>query len=155
MPSQKKRLYDFLSEAIAAAGVGTPLYGAELRFTEFEYTDESDYGIALGNVVSDPRPGIGGVMDESDARLIVTTYTRLTGLERDERAPAYEQSKAIALKVAELMFNDNGLNNRTCNSWPGKLIDDYDQLSANHTHAVNNLYVVLNRSGKSLPEPWS
>lgn len=153
--TQKEKLHAFLRDAIDNAAGDSPLYGCQLRFTHFEFADEENYGICLGNVVSDTRPGPGGVMDEWDARLIVTTYARVTGIERDERLSAYAQSKAIALKVAELLWADNGLGGRTCNSWPGKLIDDYDQLSADQTHAVNNLYVVLNRSGANLPEPWS
>ena len=45
MSSQKKKLFDFLHDAITAAVAGNPLYNAQLRFSHFEYTDEEDFGI--------------------------------------------------------------------------------------------------------------
>lgn len=151
MPSQKKHLFDFLQAAIVTATAGDPLYQAQRRFTHFEYTDEEDFGVSLSNVVSSPAGGV-----EYDVRIIVTAYVRIKGIERDDRYDEYEQSKAMALKIAEHISNDDSLGGRTCRTLLGRLIDDVDdQISAGHVHAVNNLYVTVNWSGIPLSEPWS
>lgn len=148
--SEKQKLFDFLQAGIEAATDDSPLYNACLRFTHFDYTDEDDVGLLLSNVVSDPAGAV-----EYDARLIVTTYVRIGGVERNDRYEEYELSKALALKVSELIYDDDSLGGRTCRTIIGKLIDDVDdQLSAGQRHAVNNLYVTINWSGKPLPEPW-
>lgn len=147
--SQKYFLWEFLRDTIDAAQPDSPFYGARLRFTHFEYTDEEDFGICLGNVVSNPNGGV-----EYDARLIVTTYCRIGEVERDDRYDAYEQAKTLALAVQALLQNDPGLGGRTCSTRVGLLVDDFDELSAGQAHAVNNLYVVLNQISFDLPSPW-
>lgn len=151
MASEKKKLFDFIQEAIAAASGVNPLYQAALRFDHFDYTDEDDFGVLLSNVVSAPAGAV-----EYDARLIVTTYVRIKEVERNDRYDEYEQSKEMALEIANLISTDDSLGGRTCRTVLGRLIDDVDdQLSVGQTHAVNNLYVTVNWSGKDLPEPWS
>lgn len=152
--SQKGKLFDFLTDLIAAAGSGTPLHGVKLRFTPFEVTKEEEAGIHLSNVVSDPRPKSGGLTDEYDARLIVVTYARISGPQRDDRRTAYEKSNAMMLAVAGAILADEGLGNRTCNARVGKQIDDFESLAAGQMHAVNNLYVVLNSTGQPLAAPF-
>ncbi|HYE72271.1 MAG TPA: hypothetical protein VEF04_03030 [Blastocatellia bacterium] len=155
MSSQKKKLFDFLKDAITAARSSSdPLYKAKLRFTHFEYTDEDELGLCLSNAISEPGMGIDGV-SEFDVRLIITSYARIQGVERDDRYEPYEKSKAAILKVSELLLEDDGLGGRSCRTMVGQLVDDVDdQLSASQRHAVNNLYVILNWSGKEFPAPW-
>ena len=152
--SQKKHLYDFLTDLIAAAAINTPLQGVLLRFTPFEITDEDDAGIHLSNVVSDPRLKSGGLAEEYDARLVIVTYARIAGPERDERQAGYEKSNAMMRAVAAAIINDEGLGGRTCNARVGKQVDDFESLAADQIHAVNNLYVVLNSTGQELAAPF-
>lgn len=154
MSSEKKKLFDFLQEAINASSPDDPIHEAKLRFTHFEFTDEDDYGLILSNVVSQPGASGAGYV-EYDARLIVTGFARIGGVERDDRHEPYELSKAIALRAAQLIGDDDSLGGRTCRAVTGQMVDDVDdQLSVGQRHAVNNLYVVCNWSGAELPAPW-
>lgn len=147
MSSQKKNFYDWLVNAVTTAQANTPLYRIQTRFTPFEYSDEEDFGLCLSNVVSNPSIGLSGA-DEFDCRLIITSYARIKG-ERDNRQEAYEKAKAIILEIVRLMREQRGCDHI------GQLIDDIDdQLSPGQKHAVNNLYVVLNRTGDEMPGMW-
>jgi hypothetical protein len=152
--SAKRNLYDFLSDKIQAALNTSPIYQAKLRFTHFEVTGEDDYGMHLSNVVSTPRPGRTGNTEEFDTHVIVTPYARIKGPERADRLAAYEKANAMALTVAGLILADEGLGNRTCNAFVGQMVDDFDELAADQVHAVVNLYVTVNHSGKQLPGLW-
>lgn len=152
--SQKQHLYSFLEALIAAAPNDAALHGVTLRFTPFEITDEDDAGVHLSNVISDPRLKSGGVAEEYDVRLIVVTYARIAGPETDTRLAAYEKSNAMMRAVAAAILNDEGLGGRTCNTRVGRQVDDFESLAAGEIHAVNNLYVVLNATGRNLEAPW-
>lgn len=163
--SAKLSLYQFLDDYLKAlqAAVNadpqapeynSPLFGSKLRFSHHEYTKEDDWGIHLSNVTSIPRT-LGDETKEFDARLIVTTYVRVGALpDRDDRYAAYERANAMALAIAHLIWADNGLGGRTCNTFVGQMIDDFDSLSAGQQHAVTNLYVTVNQSGAPLPGLW-
>jgi len=152
--SQKKHLYDFLNDLITAAAPATPLHGVKLRFDHFDITKEDDAGIHLSNVISDPRLKSGGIADEYDARLIVVTYVRVAGPQRETRLDEYERSNGMMRAVVAAILADEGLGGRTCNTRVGKQVDDFESLAAGQMHAINNLYVVLNSTGRQLEAPF-
>lgn len=163
--SAKLALYQFLDDHLTglqaavnldplAVEANSPLFASKLRFSHHELLKEDDWGLHISNVTSIPRT-LGDESKEFDARLIVTCFVRVPAKpDRDDRYAAYERANAMALAIAQLIWADSGLGGRTCNTFVGQMIDDFDVLDTGQVYAVTNLYVTVNQSGAPLPGLW-
>jgi hypothetical protein len=138
-------IYQFLSGAITAAGVGTPLYGIEVRDT-FYKDIKNDSGLAIGDATSDFGRGPGEAIGECDAELIVAVYSRVMGANLKERAAARTKLYQIEGAVCKLLLDDETMGERVCTARPLRAVRGWNNINGK-PYAIANIPIVFNETG--------
>jgi hypothetical protein len=96
-------LFDFLTDAIAAAAADSVIAGLELHDTIWQKITKPR-GVRISDAVGDLAPGPGGDLQEFDVTVIVTCYSRVQGKEKKERQPALVDLFAIQKAIAQVCW---------------------------------------------------
>ena len=141
-------LFEFLESVIATAGVGDPLFEAELHDTVHQPI-RGDRVVRISEAVGDLAPGPLMEVKEYDVQLIVTCCSRVTGKEKTERQPALADVFRMQKAVFAELITDPTLGGRVCDLVVMRGGRGYDIYNG-EPFAVTNMPVVLNPSGARL-----
>jgi hypothetical protein len=136
-------LFDFLTDAIAAAAADSVLAELELHDTVWQQITRPR-GVRISDAVGDLAPGPGGDIEEFDVMVIVTCFSRIGGKsEKKERQPALIDVFGIQKAIAQVLRNDSSLGGRVCDSLLQKGGRGYDKYNEG-TFAVTNTPLIIN-----------
>lgn len=147
--------HDFINDAIEAAEEGDPLFGAKLHDTVYGDISEDEFGVRIGDCVSDCAPveddgeADGLRMEEFDARLRVVVFARVKGTEVADRSAARAAARSLWLRVAKLFFDDTTMGGRVRDVLTRRAERGFDEEGGN-LYAVVSTPLLINGTGQLL-----
>jgi len=146
----EEAIYDFLTEAIAAAEAGSALAQIELQDT-FYRRIEGDVGVRIGDCEADlsPLPDAEAV-EEFNARVTLVCYARIPKEDWEARAPYRNRVTMMARTIALLFFNDPRMGQRVNDARVLGVRRGYDSITQADRYAVANLDVIINELGQQI-----
>ena len=112
--SPEKRIFDFLTESQTAAANGSLIKDFSIEPTVYSFSDQC---IRVGNCKSEFTPGQGGIVEEIEADTHLQLLVKVDDKEKPETyVTAREIVRAIALDVAQIIYDDLSLGGRDCST---------------------------------------
>ena len=135
---------DYFEERFNASESGSVIYDLELHDTIYQQITKPR-GVRISDAFGAMAPDGGGGVKEHDVNLTIACFVRVEGKDKQARRMASQAVFEISEEIYGLLFDDQTLGGRVCDSVPGQFTRSYDVLDAK-PYAVVNIPLVINPS---------